>query len=385
MIPMIDDYLQLFIVEKLRWLKENPIIIDHLFLTGKRETIIKLKDFIVNRKVKVIIGYPKEQTSLPAYVITLSPEQEQPLGLGDDSECYTGYDLGIGDTEDDYIQRTEEKLSEFIAGTYMNSNYRIECWSDNGDLTSYMYIILKWCLWSSRQQMLSMGWVNIKVSGTDLEPVPDYFPMFIYRRAAQVNLMYENLYYEDIASLEKYVDIIKHPENYHSDKDMNVVDKDENIIIPARFTWILKAHYYNIETDDDYYIKEYRHNFLKETTVNGSSTNTLGTVVVEELPQYGKPNTLYFVQRKDEYDGEDFYIEYMWINEKFEPIGNTAKKIDLSQYATIEVVDKKDEAVLDTSKEYVDNKEYTPDDIGLYELGASDTVDIFNQIFSNSK
>lgn len=386
MLPLVDDYLQLFIAEKLRWLKENPMVIDHIFHTGKRETIAKLKDFIVNRKVKVIIGYPKEQTSLPAYVITLAPEQEQPIGLGDDAEYYSGYDLGIGDTDDDLLQKAEEKLSEFIAGTYMNSNYRIECWSDNGDLTSYMYIILKWCLWGSRQQMLDMGWVNIKISGTDLEPVPDYFPMFIYRRALQINLMYENLYYENISALDQYVDILEHPDKYRGDEDGNVVDEDGNVVIPAKYTWILKAHYYQVETGEDYYVKEYKNTFLKgeEYPNNSSNDGNLGTRIVDELPEFGKPNIMYFVRRKDEFDNSDYYAEYMWVDGRFEPVGTTAKKIDLSQYATLEVVDEKDETVLDTSKEYTDNKKYTTDDIGLYELGATETIDVFNQIFKNS-
>lgn len=261
-IPLIDDYLQMLIAEKLKWLKEHPVILDHIFRTGKRETVSKLKDFITNRKVKVIIGYPKEQTSLPAYVITLAPEQEQPVGLGDDAEYFTGYDLGIGDDAEDHLQKAEEKMSEFIASTYMNSNYRVECWSDNGDLTSYMYIILKWCLWSSRQQMLDLGWVNIKLSGTDLEPVPDYFPFFIYRRALQVNLMYENLYYENIRSLERYVDVIERPEDYHKDEDGNVVDEDGNIVIPAKFTWIITARYYD-ETGV-FYINSQEHHTIVE-------------------------------------------------------------------------------------------------------------------------
>lgn len=262
MMPLVDDYLQMFIVEKLRWLREHPIVIEHIFHTGRRETLSKLKEFILKRKVRVVIGYPKEQNSLPAYVITLAPEQEQPIGLGDDTGYYIGYDLGIEDTDEDYLQRAEQEVSDYITGTFMNSNYRIECWSDNGDLTSYMYVILKWCLWSSRHQMLDMGWVNITLNGTDLEPVPDYFPMFIYRRSLQINLTYENLYYDRIN--EKYIDILEHPEDYHSDEKQNVVDKDDNIVIPAEYLWIIKQHFYNEKTGKVYLTKEYEKFFLKK-------------------------------------------------------------------------------------------------------------------------
>lgn len=255
-IPLVDDFLQMFIANRLKWLKEHPKVIDHIFYTGKRETLDKLKDFITNRKIKVTIGYPRDQSSLPAYVITLAPEAEQPLGLGDDFGTFDDLELGgeldeeeieemNEDTEEDEItEEVKEELSKFLANTYMNANYRIECWSDNGDLTAYMYTILKFCLWSSRMDMLRMGWVNIKLSGTDLEPVPDYMPIFIYRRAAQIAITYENLYYENVEKIGGYLDVLEHPDDYHEDEDGNIVDKDEEIVIPACDTWILRPHYY---------------------------------------------------------------------------------------------------------------------------------------------
>lgn len=266
MIPLVDDFLQLFIAKKLSWLKKHPKVIDHIFYTGRRETLDKLRDFIVNRKIKVVIGYPRDQTSLPAYVITLAPEQEQPLGLGDDSGALEEFQLGgdIRDYDEDYEyengedednaveEKVKNELTQFIANTYMNANYRIECWSDNGDLTAYMYIILKWCLWSSRVEMLGLGWVNIRLSGTDLEPVPDYMPIFIYRRTAQIAITYENLYYENVEKIGKYLDIIDEPDKYPVDSDGNITDDDGNVIIPESDTWIIRPHYYQETIKKDY-------------------------------------------------------------------------------------------------------------------------------------
>lgn len=262
MIPLVDDFLQLFVASKLKYLKNNPRVIDLIFHTGRRETLDKLKDFITNSKIKVVIGYPREPNSLPCYVITLAPESEQPIGLGDDSETYDDYDFGLGDGE--IAEKVSKMLAGFLADTYMNSNYRIECWSDNGDLTSYMYVILKWCLWSSRQEMLNLGWVNIKLSGTDLEPVPDYMPAFIYRRAVQVNLMYENLYYENIGDLEEYVKVLDKPDDYHKDEDGNIIDDEGNVIVPATMAWILTAHYHDAVTGKEYFKKEYPIHFVSQ-------------------------------------------------------------------------------------------------------------------------
>ena len=245
MIPLVDDYLQLFIVEKLRWLKEHSIVLDHIFSTGKRETLTNLKNFIENRKIRVLLGYPREAASLPCYVITLAPEQEQPIGLGDDFGCVEFDELGIDPEDEEQVQiQAIEQVKGYLSNTYMNSNYRIECWSDNGDLTSYMYVLLKWCLWTSRQQMLNLGWVNIKMSGTDLEPVPDYMSLFVYRRSAQLSLMYENLYYEHIEELEKYLDVITNPDNYTKDEEGNIINGDNEVVVSQETLLVLRPHYY---------------------------------------------------------------------------------------------------------------------------------------------
>ena len=214
MIPLVDDFLQSLIAEKLRWLKAHPYFVDVIFQTGRRKTLENLREFIVKRPIQVIIVYPKEQTSLPAYVITLAPEQEQPMGLGDEYSTFDDYqfdaeELGGNpeelDPDSEEYQRVtslQREIARNISGTWMNSTYRVECWSDNGDITSYMYVILKWCLMSSRMQMLRMGWINPTFSGTDLEPVPDYFPLFVYRRALQLNVMYTNLYFDTLEGID---------------------------------------------------------------------------------------------------------------------------------------------------------------------------------------
>lgn len=248
MIPVVDDFLQHFIAEKIKWLKDHPIVIDHIFHTSRRSTLKKLKEFICNTKIKVLIGYPRTEASLPCYVITVAGENEQPAGLGDNFESYEDFDLGDYDEQG---ERIEKMVADFVSGTYMNANYRIECWSDNGDLTSYMYIILKWCLWASRQEMLDIGWNTIKLNGTDLEPVPDYMPVFVFRRTVNINLLYENFYYEKLDELERYTDVLEHPDNYTENKNGDIIDKETGeIVIPKKFKWILIGNTYDLETDE---------------------------------------------------------------------------------------------------------------------------------------
>ena len=246
MIPMIDDYLMYFLVEKLTWLKKHPSIIDKLFSTCRRETAKKLKDFIVNEKLRVVIGFPRDVNALPAYVITLAPEEEQPISLGDDVGFYETFGLGDEELLDPTAEEiAERKTLQYLNSTLMNSNYRIECWSDNGDMTMYLYTILKWCLWSSRVDMLKLGWADISLSGTDFEPIPDYLPCFVYRRAVQINLKYENLYYQDFDRLDKILDVLDNPANYYVSEQGDVCKKETHeIVIPMNYVFKLQAHYY---------------------------------------------------------------------------------------------------------------------------------------------
>lgn len=60
--------------------------------------------------------------------------------------------------------------------------------------------------------------------------------------------------------------------------------------------------------------------------------------VVEELPPSGEEGIMYLVLTEDGGVEQDIYNEYIWVDNKFEKIGNTAVEVDLSGYATKEYV-----------------------------------------------
>ena len=293
MVPIVDDYIQSILVDKLRFLKNNPILVNQLFQSGNPETIDKLRDFITNKKIRVVIGFPREPSTLPAYVITLAPEQEQPSGLGDNWNTY-GPD-GLGDMDADPDGYAQDYLDDYISSSFMNATYRIECWSDNGDLTAYMYAILKWCLWSSRKEMLQLGWNNIKLEGTDLEPVPDYMPIFIYRRACQLILTYDNLYHEDVTQTSQLLDIMTHPENYQKDKENNIIDKNGKVVLTASHSVILNPHFYRGNTMS-FDVKKF--------------TVPIYVQTLKHFPDVGDERTLYLEQSTTPDTGE--YKAYIW-------------------------------------------------------------------------
>lgn len=294
-----------------------------LFQTGNPETIKKLQQFITTKKIRVVIGYPREPSTLPAYVIMLAPEQEQPSGLGDNWNTYGP--TSLGDIDEDVDEMALDHLDDMIASAFMNATYRIECWSDNGDLTAYMYCILKWCLWSARKDMLQIGWTNIKLEGTDLEPAPDYMPIFVYRRAAQLILTYDNLYHEDITQALSLLDMATHPENYRKDRENNIIDKNGKVVLSMNHHILLNPHFYQ-DGILSYDIKKFKIPIYFQT--------------LPLLPAVGSEDTLYLDQEQAP-DGGEYYKAYIWDSKlhRYRPT-----TMDLSSRENIIVINRNKEA-----------------------------------------
>ena len=60
--------------------------------------------------------------------------------------------------------------------------------------------------------------------------------------------------------------------------------------------------------------------------------------IVEELPPTGEDGVMYLVLSEDGGVEQDIYNEYIYVDGKFEKIGNTAVEVDLSGYATKDYV-----------------------------------------------
>jgi hypothetical protein len=72
-----------------------------------------------------------------------------------------------------------EEESQFL----YESTYKIEVWATNADLTVELYHLAKWALLSGRKTLGSESHLfRQKLSGSDFQPAPGYFPVFVYRR-----------------------------------------------------------------------------------------------------------------------------------------------------------------------------------------------------------
>ena len=246
MIPIVEDYLSDLVETKLKYLVDNPNHINKVLGTSDTR-IERLKQYLQSHPVRVVKGYPRDPAVLPCICILLSSEQETQEGLGDygadeDSDVrerteeariisVQGGKLAIPYVElsrkpavsisnilhhesGAYINKleydlhsSEKALVGFYTGlvehgdsvtvtyTYKNtaeeqlrvmydSNFRLEVWTSNGDLTVELYHILKWALLSGRDHLgADKDLYRQRISGADFEPAPNFFPEFVYRRA----------------------------------------------------------------------------------------------------------------------------------------------------------------------------------------------------------
>lgn len=242
MIPLPDDFLLAYTARNIAWLKKHPQFIEQIFYTSTRETVTKIQKFLTSQTMHVTLGYPRDQTGLPAFSIVMAPESESPLGVGDEQGTFNEFYMGttlypktderiLTDEQREVVDYAEEQLRQYLENTGMRASYRIECWADNADLVSYMYAILKWSTWACRRDMYRLHWTNVTLSGMDLEPMTEYMPVFVYRRALQISMEYENVYYNDIRALGEYGDMIQHPDRYPAAPDAD--------------TWVLCPEYYD--------------------------------------------------------------------------------------------------------------------------------------------
>lgn len=194
MIPFVEDIITNIIEQKLKLIKDHIDIIDRIFPTSTRPNRNKLKTFIQKDKIKVTRGFPRDIATLPAFVIMLSGEHEAEEAIGtflDDIDeslyGYKGYEL---------------------MGTRMNTQYRIEVWSTNGDLTVMLYHLLQYILVSERDNLNLQDVLLQNIGGADLEPLPEYLPEFVYRRALMFEFSYQITFDDNFYFNIKSVDII---------------------------------------------------------------------------------------------------------------------------------------------------------------------------------
>jgi hypothetical protein len=180
------------------WIDYKNSVLGYKSLVGCRYVTFWIKSNRIGTFLK--FGFGKDQHEEHAYLFGVTtgnlwekiridisgvPDREKDqirfmsFRLMDDSE-YTDVYIDRLDGEGEYSYRHEE--------AYFDHNYRIETWTNNAELTLYLYDIAKWNLLRHRTYLeTSWGLVRQRVSGGDIVPQPEYYPEFVYIRALNYN------------------------------------------------------------------------------------------------------------------------------------------------------------------------------------------------------
>lgn len=256
---MTEIVLKDIIERRLKLLKETPDIVDRIFPQTTMTIRSRLKGVLSQGLIKVLNGFPVDGAVLPCYVIMLGSEMEQTQAIGNifeeedtfelgsrtdtvrpklkagrviieiekkplhivesvtvDGEPYENFEIinhrlgaiqlydeiGYFDNREVTISYSYKSAGFDARGSFFDTNYRVETWTTNGDLTVYLYHLLKWILLTSRDELaVNTGLVVQSLGGMDFEPAPEYFPEFVYRRA----LTFSSSVLNEFAEVSEYI------------------------------------------------------------------------------------------------------------------------------------------------------------------------------------
>ena len=192
MIPLMDLLIKNKVEEKIEDLRLNPEKIEQYFRYASDKTLGSIKKLITDYKIHILNGYPREETQLPCIIISIANETEEIYGLGDGvDDNYP--EMGMG--YDNYLRWPDGHTKYIQENAQFNTTLRVEVWADNSTITSFLYAIVKYCLLSSKRSLSDKnGLYNISLMGGDLEPAPEYFPIFVYRRAVMFTFSHDVSY-----------------------------------------------------------------------------------------------------------------------------------------------------------------------------------------------
>lgn len=194
MIPLIDLQVVEYIKSGLGRLRKDEKKLDNYFSYASPKTIQSMRKLIQEYRIPVLNGFPRNETQLPCIIVQIGEEAQANYGLGDGiDENYPEQSVG----DENYLHWTGEDSSTYVQeNIQLSALLRIEVWSDNAVITSFLYAIVKYCLLSSKWQMVNDGLILPSIGGGDLEPAPDYLDnLFVYRRAILLNFDYVAQYH----------------------------------------------------------------------------------------------------------------------------------------------------------------------------------------------
>ncbi len=264
MIPIVEMVLSEVIEAKLKVLKTNADIVDRIFSQSPVTLRNRLKTYLTSGGLSVMRGYPNDRAKMPCYAIMLGGETESEKELGsylgeEDSYEIENSTLTLKTVKKSgsVVLEVPRKPIEFIStvtatidgspvdfevldakrgligfpeyesidvgeeleityshpvttgndfyGSIFTTQYRIETWTTNGDLTVMLYHLLKWIMLISRDTLEEKGVQLQTLGGLDFEPAPEYMPELVYRRALTFESIITNSYEKEFYFIQDII------------------------------------------------------------------------------------------------------------------------------------------------------------------------------------
>ena len=244
MIPFIEDEISNVLKAGMQTYKGNIPLISSVLKIGE-ERAKNLSNILSNKPPAIRRGYPRTPTELPCICIMLAGEEESQSGIGDHNDeppqvierteivevplriidsiptlvidkvplCQVFrvfdpvdetnirpfivsdhkrgrvqiFDMsGLSEGKTLAIEFSHRNTIASSIESKYSLNYRVEVWTNNGDFTVELYHMVKAILLQGRGYLVDRGLVRQSLTGTDFQPVPSFFPEFVYRRGVSL-------------------------------------------------------------------------------------------------------------------------------------------------------------------------------------------------------
>jgi hypothetical protein len=150
----------------------DPEFIDRVFQLIPQNERQELKDWIKDNEMDVSLGYPIPDSKFPCWRIVLTRDQMIDSFIGDFLE---GQEVSEEFSPDDKPFVDEH-------GELYEQAYSIYTYTNNADLTNYMYHLLKLFMHTERGVLENSGFMDPSYAGNDLVRDSSLSPQIMYTR-----------------------------------------------------------------------------------------------------------------------------------------------------------------------------------------------------------
>lgn len=177
----VEFILRDLIDSEIKAVKADPTLLNEILegyttnTKGGAALLSMMEEYFSEASVRVIIGWPRDVSTIPCVAISIDDKRESQKFLG-----------GYIDTE--VLQNNPEDEDEVtgyedLVGSYFQASYRMTCLEKTGDVVIVLAAIVETALMRNRLVLNDNGIRNNEIQVSDNMPLPEYIPNTLYNRS----------------------------------------------------------------------------------------------------------------------------------------------------------------------------------------------------------